>query len=55
MGILVKLEAISWSSGCSALIGTTLPNGLLLIKLGKELLERGFLYRIRDDQLHVSV
>jgi hypothetical protein len=32
-----------------------LPDGLLLIELGKELLERGFRHRIRDYQLHVSI
>jgi hypothetical protein len=55
MGILVKAEAISWSSGCSTLIGIMLPDGLLLIKLGEELLERGFCHRMRDYQLHISV
>jgi hypothetical protein len=55
MGILVKVEAISWSSGYSALIGIILLDGLLFIKLGKELLKCGFHYRIRDYQLYVSV
>jgi hypothetical protein len=48
MGILVRAEAVSWSSGYSALIGTTLLDRSLLIELGEELLEHGFVHRIRD-------